>query len=37
MTMCLCVMVLAPWSQYSATEYPDDPVPYVDEGGGDVF
>ena len=35
--LCMCVMVLAPWNHFSATEQPDEQVPYVDEGIGDNF
>lgn len=35
--LCMCVMVSAPWNRCSATEYPDAPVPCVDDSGGDDF
>lgn len=35
--LCMCVMVSAPWNRCAATEYPDDPVPCVDDGVGDDF
>lgn len=35
--LCMCVMMSAPWNRCFATEYPDDPVPCVDEGMGDNF
>ena len=35
--LCMCVMVSAPWNWCSAIEYPDEPIPCVDNGGGDNF